>query len=201
MKSIKELQAERSRKQAEVLDKCFDLPARAREMDVRMSAATQEALGPQKFGQTVAAERAAWALTERETLRTEYEVAQVDYQSAKASRREEVQANLFGGSKTASPEQLLAAAAATPSQLQNMMDLALSTGNLAAAQVAFHAAHQREDDATVAHFVEAVPEAEELLALEQERDLSDVEISDRFEIIAPSAPTRDDLLMVPTTPT
>ncbi len=196
MKTITQLKEELGAKESEILTATFDLAAKAKQVDVSMSATMEESLGRREFNNVVAAEREAWVHAEREKLRAAYEKAFETYQSQKEARAAEVEELLFGGSRNASPELLLQVASASEEQLRSMMDMALEAGNAAGAQVAFHGAHQREMSVLTAHYLDANPEAAdlyaELLMAEEEPDYGNP--GDRFERFAATPPTKETLM-------
>ncbi len=196
MPTINEIKREYGSEQARLLTELFDLPAKARSVDVSMSATALERLGPKEFNAVKAAEGAVFAESERERLKTKYLELDLELRAAIEVRIEEIERELspdnvgfrdFAAAAEASPETLIAA-----------MDMALDGGDEDAALLAFQAGRRRDLDEVVAHAITAHEGWADLYTelAEAANDLG-LDPGDRWETLAPPAPTKYDLLNAP----
>jgi hypothetical protein len=148
-KTVQEIRQLFESQKTKLLMETFDLSAKAKAVDVSMSATTKEKLGPKGFDAVRLAEGEAWAESERQRLKSEYVALELEQLAAIQARVEEIEAEL--APKNASADDLLTASQATPQQLIDMMDLALGAGFEDAALLAFAAGRQRQLEEVVAH--------------------------------------------------
>jgi hypothetical protein len=196
MPTVNEIKVHYGEEQARLLNELFDLPAKARSVDVSMSATTLERLGPKEFNAVKAAEGAVFAEGERERLKARYLELDLELRAAIEVRIEEIEQDL-------SPENVgfrdfAAAAEASPETLITAMDMALDGGDEDAALLAFQAGRRRDLDEVVAHAITVNEEWGELYAelAEAANDLG-LDPGDRFETLAPPVPTKQDILNAP----
>jgi hypothetical protein len=176
-----------------LLNESFELAARSQEVNIEMRAETLQRLGDRRTDQIRGAERAAWVTDERLVLKASYEVLWADYYRQRDERVEELERLL--APKAASTQLLLDAVRATPEELSNMVDMALDTGDEDGVLLALKAARQRDLEDLVAHIVTRREDLEELYG---ELMLVDgdpeIDVADRFELLAAAVPTESSLL-------
>jgi hypothetical protein len=182
--------------QAKLLTELFDLPARAQQLDVSMSNEVKESLGPKEFNAVKAAEGAVFAEAERERLKARYLELELELRAAIEVRLEEIELKL--SPKNASFRDFAAAAEASPETLITAMDMALDGGDEDAALLAFQAGRRRELEEVTSHGV-TVNEAWGELYAELSEAANDLGLDpgDRWETLAPPAPTKYDILHAP----
>jgi uncharacterized protein (DUF885 family) len=196
MPTINEIKVHYGEEQAKLLNALFDLPAKAQQLDVSMSNEVKESLGPKEFNAVRAAEGAVFAEAERERLKARYLELDLELRAAIEVRIEEIEQEL--SPKNASFRDFAAAAEASPGTLITAMDMALDGGDEDAALLAFAAGRRRDLDEVVAHAITINDEWAELYAelSEAANDLG-LDPGDRFETLAPPAPTKFDILNTP----
>jgi hypothetical protein len=182
--------------QAKLLNQLFDLPARAQQLDVSMSATALERLGPKEFNAVKAAEGAVFAEAERERLKARYLELELELRAAIEVRIEEIEREL--SPKNVGFRDFAAAAEASPETLITAMDMALDGGDEDAALLAFQAGRRRELDEVTSHAI-TVNEAWGELYAELSEAANDLGLDpgDRWETLAPPAPTKYDILHAP----
>jgi hypothetical protein len=151
-------------------------------------------LGPKEFNAVKAAEGAVFAEAERERPKTRYLELDLELRAAIEVRIAEIEQEL-------SPENVGFkdfAAAASPETLITAMDMAIDGGDEDAALLALQAGRRRDLDEVVAHAITVNEEWGELYAelSEAANDLG-LDPGDRWETLAPPAPTKYDLLNAP----
>ncbi len=196
MTTILEIKTHYGEEQAKLLNELFDLPAKARQLDVSMSNEVKESLGPKEFNAVKAAEAAIFAEAERERLKTKYLELDLELRAAIEVRIEEIELKL--SPKNVGFRDYAAAAEASPETLITAMDMALGGGDEDAALLAFQAGRRRDLDEVVAHAITVNEEWGELYAelSEAANDLG-LDPGDRWETLAPPAPTKYDILHAP----
>jgi hypothetical protein len=196
MPTINEIKREYGDEQARLLNELFDLPAKARSVDVSMSATALERLGPKEFNAVKAAEGAVFAESERERLKAKYLELDLELRAAIEVRLEQIERSL--SPKNAGFKDFAAAAEASPETLIAAMDMALDTGEEDAALLAFQAGRRRELEEVTAHAITVNEEWADLYTelAEAANDLG-LDPGDRWETLAPPAPTKYDLLHAP----
>jgi hypothetical protein len=176
-----------------LLNESFELAARSQEVDISMRPETLERLGDRRTGQIRGAERAAWVTDERLVLKASYEVLWADYYRQRDERVGEIEGLL--APKFASTQLVLDAVRATPEELLNLADISLDIGDEDGLLLALKAARQRDDEAVVSHILTL---REDLGALFGELTLvagdPDIDVADRFELLAAQVPTESSLL-------
>jgi hypothetical protein len=182
--------------QAALLNQLFDLPARAQQLDISMSATTLERLGPKELNAVKAPEGSAFAEAERARLKTEYIALDLELRAALEIRLEEIEREL--SPKNVGFRDFAAAAEASPETLISAMDLALASGDEDAALLSFAAGRRRDLDEVVAHAITVNEEWGELYAelSEAANDLG-LDPGDKWETLAPPPPTKYDILHAP----
>ena len=196
MPTINEIKVHYGEEQAKLLNALFDLPSRAQQLDVSMSNEVKESLGPKEFNAVRAAEGAVFAEAERERLKARYLELDLELRAAIEVRIEEIEQEL--SPKNASFRDFAAAAEASPETLITAMDMALDGGDEDAALLAFAAGRRRELDEVTSHAITVNEEWGELYAelSEAANDLG-LDPGDRWETLAPPAPTKYDILHTP----
>jgi hypothetical protein len=196
MPTINEIKVHYGEEQAKLLNELFGLPAKARSVDVSMSNEVKESLGPKDFNRVRAAEAAIFAESERERLKTKYLELDLELRAGIEVRLEEIEQEL--SPKNASFRDFAAAAEASPETLITAMDMALDGGDEDAALLAFAAGRRRELGEVTSHGITVNEEWGELYAelSEAANDLG-LDPGDRWETLAPPAPTKYDLLHAP----
>ena len=196
MPTINEIKVHYGEEQAKLLNALFDLPAKAQQLDVSMSNEVKESLGRKEFDAVRAAEAAIFAEGERARLKTRYIELDLELRSAIEVRLEELELEL--SPKNASFRDFAAAAEASGETLITAMDMALDTGEEDAALLAFQAGRRRDLDEVVAHAITVNEEWADLYTelAEAANDLG-LDPGDRWETLAPPAPTKYDLLNAP----
>jgi len=196
MPTINEIKVHYGEEQAKLLNALFDLPAKAQQLDVSMSNEVKESLGRKEFDAVRAAEAAIFAEGERARLKTRYIELDLELRSAIEVRLEELELEL--SPKNVGFRDFAAAAEASPETLITAMDMALDGGDEDAALLAFAAGRRRDLDEVVAHAITINDEWGELYAelSEAANDLG-LDPGDRFETLAPPAPTKFDILNTP----
>jgi hypothetical protein len=179
--------------QAKLLNQLFDLPARAQQLDISMSATTLERLGPKELNAVKAAEGSAFAEAERARLKTEYIALDLELRAALEIRLEEIEREL--SPKNVGFRDFASAAEASPEALIVEMDMALSGGDENAALLAFAAGRRRDLDDVVAHAITVNEAWGELFAelSEAANDLG-IDPGDKWEVLAPPPPSKYDIL-------
>jgi hypothetical protein len=198
MSKVLELRTFYGEEQAKLLTELFDLPGKAQRVDVSMSSATKESLGPKDFNRVRAAEGAVFAESERQRVKAAYEQLDLEMRAAVEEAVEEAERRL---SPTDAPStDILAAVAATPEQLMAALDAALQLGEAGedTALLFFQVARQRDLSEVVAHAVDMREDWSEIYEdiLEGSAQPS-VDPADRFEMLAPKSVTKQDLLVTP----
>jgi hypothetical protein len=195
MPTIVEIKIHYGEMQAKLLNELFDLPSKAAGVDVSMSSATKESLGNTDFNRVRAAEGAAFAQAERDRLKAKYMELDLELRAALEVRIEEIEREL--SPKNVGFKDFAAAAEASPETLIAAMDMALDGGDADAALLAFQAGRQRDLEEVVAHAI-TVNEAWGGLYAELSEAANDLGLDpgDKFETLAPAAPTKQDLLLV-----
>jgi len=193
MPTVNEIKTSYGSEQAKLLTELFDLPARAQQLDISMSATTLERLGPKELNAVRAAEAGVWLEGERARLKTEYIALDLELRAALEVRLEEIEREL--SPKNASFRDFAAAAAASPETLISAMDLAFASGDEDAALLSFAAGRRRDLDEVVSHAITANEEWGELYAelSEAANDLG-LDPGDKWEVLAPPPPSKYDIL-------
>ncbi len=176
-----------------LLNESFELAARSQGVDIEMRAETLERLGDRRTDQIRGAERAAWVTDERLVLKAGYEILWADYYRQRDERVAEIERLL--APKFASTQLVLDAVRATSEELLNMADIALDTGDEDGVLLALKAARQRDLEDVVSHIISV---REDLGDLYGELMLAagdpDIDVADRFELLAAVVPTESSLL-------
>jgi len=176
-----------------LLNESFELAARSQEVNISTRAETLEMLGDRRTDQIRAAERAVWVTDERLVLKASYEVLWADYYRERDERVEEIERLL--APKFATTQLLLDAVRATPEELSNMADMALDTGDEDGVLLALKAARQRDFEDVLSHILDARADLADLVG---ELMLVDgdpeIDVADRFELLAAAVPTEGSLL-------
>jgi hypothetical protein len=182
--------------QAKLLNQLFELPAKAQQLDVSMSYEVKESLGPKDFNRLRAAEAGVWLEGERERLKARYLELELELRAAIEVRIEEIEREL--APKNVGFRDFAAAAEASPETLIVALDMALDGGDEDAALLAFQAGRRRELDEVTSHAITVNEEWGELYAelSEAANDLG-LDPGDRWETLAPPAPTKYDILHAP----
>ena len=196
MPTVNSIKVHYGEEQAKLLNELFDLPARAQQLDVSMSNEVKESLGPKEFNAVKAAEGAVFAEAERERLKARFLELDLELRAAIEIRIEEIEREL--APENVGFRDFAAAAEASPETLITAMDMALDGGDEDAALLAFAAGRRRDLDEVVAHAITINDEWGELYAelSEAANDLG-LDPGDRFETLAPPAPTKFDILNTP----
>jgi predicted nuclease with TOPRIM domain len=196
MPTINEIKREYGSEQARLLTELFDLPAKAQQLDVSMSNEVKESLGPKEFNRLRAAEAGVWLEGERERLKARYLELELELRAAIEVRIEEIEQEL--SPKNVGFRDFAAAAEASPETLITAMDMALDGGDEDAALLAFQAGRRRELDEVTSHAITVNEEWGELYAelSEAANDLG-LDPGDRWETLAPPAPSKYDILHAP----
>ncbi len=182
--------------QAALLNQLFDLPARAQQLDISMSATTLERLGPKELNAVKAAEGSAFAEAERERLKTRYIELDLELRAALEVRLDEISEEL--SPKNASFRDFAAAAEASGETLIVAMDLALSAGDKDAALLSFAAGMQRDLEEVVSHGLTLRDDWAGLYGeLTEGANALALDPGDRFETLAPPALSKNDILAGP----
>jgi predicted nuclease with TOPRIM domain len=196
MPTINEIKREYGSEQARLLTELFDLPAKAQQLDVSMSNEVKESLGPKEFNAVRAAEAGIWLEAERERLKARYLELELELRAAIEVRIEEIEQEL--SPKNVGFRDFAAAAEASPETLITAMDMALDGGDEGAALLAFQAGRRRELDEVTSHAI-TVNEAWGELYAELSEAANDLGLDpgDRWETLAPPAPSKYDILHAP----
>jgi hypothetical protein len=196
MPRVVDIKTHYGEEQAKLLNQLFDLPAKAQQLDVSMSNEVKESLGPKDFNRLRAAEGEVWAEAERERLKGKYLELELELRAAIEVRIEEIEREL--SPKNVGFRDYAAAAEASPETLITAMDMALDGGDEDAALLAFQAGRRRELDEVTSHAITVNEEWGELYAeiSEAANDLG-LDPGDRWETLAPPAPTKYDILNTP----
>jgi hypothetical protein len=198
MSKVVELKTEYGELQARLLTELFDLPGKAQQVDVSMSAATKESLGARDFNRVRAAEGAVFAESERQRIKAEYERLGLEMRAAVEEAVEEAERRL---SPTDAPAtDLLAAVAATPEQLMDALDAALQLGEAGenTAKLFFQVARRRDLSEVIARAVDMREDWSEIYEdILEGGSQPDFDPGDRFELLAPKSVTKQDILVTP----
>jgi Arc/MetJ family transcription regulator len=196
MSRVLELKTHYGEEQAKLLNELFDLPAKARGVDVNMRDEVKESLGPKELNAVKAAEGVIFAEAERERLKAKYLELDLELRAAIEVRIEEIELEL--SPKNVGFRDYAAAAEASPETLITAMDMALDGGDENAALLAFQAGRRRELDEVTSHAITVNEEWGELYAelSEAANDLG-LDPGDRWETLAPPAPSKFDILNAP----
>ncbi len=196
MVTVNEIKTSYGEQQARLLTELFDLPAKAQQVDVSVSAEVRASLGRKELNAVKAAEGAIFAEGERERLKTEYLRLDLELRAALEIRLEEIEREL--SPKNVGFRDFAAAAEASPETLIAAMDMALAGGGEDAALLAFAAGRRRDLDEVTSHGV-TVNEGWGELYAELSEAASDLGLDpgDRFEQLAPPAPSKFDILHTP----
>jgi hypothetical protein len=191
--TIMELKERLGEDTTRLLNESFELAARSQEVDISMRAETLERLGDRRTDQIRGAERAAWVTDERLVLKASYEVLWANYYRQRDERVEEIERLL--APKSATTQLLLDAVRATPEELLNMVDIALDTGDEDGVLLALKAARQRGLEDVLARIVTLREDLGDLYAeLLLVAGDPDIDVADRFELLAAQVPTESSLL-------
>ncbi len=196
MPTINEIKREYGDEQAKLLTELFDLPGRARQLDISLSATTQEKMVRKELTAVKAAEAAIFLEGERARMKTRYIELDLELRAALEVRLEVIEEEL--SPKNVGFRDFAAAAEASPETLIAAMDMALDGGDEDAALLAFQAGRRRDLDEVVAHAI-TVNEAWGELYAELSEAANDLGLDpgDRFETLAPPAPSKYDILHAP----
>src|SRR4051812_30993072 len=157
MPTIQQIQERWDKKQLEIYSRKFDLAAEAKkfsqaELD-KMSKDVIGTIGTEKAHAILVGEADKKAQELRQAAHDEYEAAYLLYVDSLQARKAAVEVALFKAASEADPGLLLEVAGASPEKLGSLMDLALSTGNFTAGDVAFAEAYRRDDEVQISHYV------------------------------------------------
>jgi hypothetical protein len=196
MPTINSIKVHYGEAQASLLNQLFDLPGRAQQLDISLSATTQEKMARKELTAVKAAEAAIFLEGERARLKTEYIALDLELRAALEIRIEEIEQEL--SPKNASFRDYAAAAEASPEALLVAMDLALASGDEDAALLAFAAGMQRDLEAVTSHGLTIRDDWAGLYSelSEAAADLG-LDPGDRWETLAPPAPSKFDILNAP----
>jgi len=181
-----------------ILNEVFELAASAQHHQGQMSPELEQRLGPNEANRLRAAEAEMWAEAERERLKTRHEELDIEMRAALQVLMDEIEEALTP--QNVSFQDRLAAASATPEGLIAAMDMALASGDEDAALVAFQAGRQRDLEEVISHAITVNETWSELYAdlTENENDVGlELDAGDKFETLAPKAPSRFDILAAP----
>jgi len=160
-----------------------------------MSPELEQRLGPNEANRLRAAEAEMWAEAERERLKTRHEELDIEMRAAIQVLMDEIEEKLRP--KDVSFEDLSAASSASPESLRTTMDLALAGGHEDAALLAFQVARERDLEEVISHAITVNERWAELYSdlTENENDVGlELDAGDKFETLAPKAPSRFDIL-------
>src|SRR5215207_7621791 len=144
MKTLTELEQERAARQLDIMERCFSLNERAKQVELSTMSSTATAhLGPEKLRTMRAAESEAWALGERVKLREEFEQSEELFKQQVAAREEEITEALFGPAQNADPTQLMQFVQATEDELITALDVAIRVAEEETIQLVTVVAYER----------------------------------------------------------
>jgi hypothetical protein len=198
MASREEIKREYGAMLDRLLNEVFELAASAQHHQGQWSPELEEKLGPNEANRLRAAGGELWAEGERERLKTRYEELDVEMRAALQVLMDEIEEELRP--KDVSFQDRLAAASATPEGLIAVMDMSLASGDEDAALLAFQVARERDLEEVIAHAITVREDWGELYAdlAENENDVGlELDAADKFETLAPKAPSRFDILAAP----
>jgi hypothetical protein len=176
-----------------LLNESFELASRSQEVNISTRAETLEMLGDRRTDQIRVAERQVWVTDERLVLKASYEVLWADYYRQRDERVEEIERLL--APKSASTQLLLDAARATAEELLNMADMALDTADADGVLLALKAGRQCGHEDVVSHIISVREDLGELFGeLMLVAGDPEIDVSDRFELLAAQVPTETSLL-------
>jgi hypothetical protein len=193
MPTVQEIKQHYEGEKTKLLTECFDIAAKARQVDISMKPTVKDRLGPKEFNAVKAAEGELFAQDERERLKTKYIELDLEMLAAIQVRADEVEQEL--APKNATFQDFAAAASASPEALIAAMDLAIQSGDEDAALVAFAAGRQRDLEEVVAHAVDLSEEWGALYAeLQLAQNQPELDPGDVFEMYAQPVPSRHEIL-------
>jgi hypothetical protein len=198
MGKVMEFRTYYGEQQAKILNELFALPAKAAQVDVSMSNATREALGTKDFNAVQAAEGAAFAASEREKMKTEYERLDLEMRAAVEEAVNQAEQALSPKSTTA--DEILRASTMTEDELISAIDIALAHGDAGedTALLCFQVARQKDFEAAVGHAIDVREDwAEIYVDIVEGANQPDLDPGDRFETLAPKTPSKQDILRAP----
>jgi hypothetical protein len=176
-----------------LLNESFELAARSQEVNISMRAETLERLGDRRTDQIKGAERAAWVSDERLILKSSYEVLWADYYRLRDERVEEIERLL--APKSATTQLVLDAVRASAEELLTLVDISLDIGDETGVLLALAAARQRGHEDVVSHIISVREDLGELYGeLMLVAGDPEIDVSDRFELLAAQVPTESSLL-------
>jgi hypothetical protein len=198
MANREEIKREYGAMKDRILNEVFELAASAQHHQGQMSPELEQRLGPNEANRLRAAEAEMWAEAERERLKTRHEELDIEMRAAIQVLMDEIEEKLRP--KDVSFEDLSAASSASPESLRTTMDLALAGGHEDAALLAFQVARERDLEEVISHAITVNERWAELYSdlTENENDVGlELDAGDKFETLAPKAPSRFDILAAP----
>ncbi len=176
-----------------LLNESFELAARSQEVNISTRAETLERLGDRRTDQIKGAERAAWVSDERLILKSSYEVLWADYYRLRDERVEEIERLL--APKSATTQLVLDAVRASAEELLTLVDISLDIGDETGVLLALAAARQRGHEDVVSHIISVREDLGELYGeLMLVAGDPEIDVADRFELLAAQVPTETSLL-------
>jgi len=198
MANREEIKREYGAMKDRILNEVFELAASAQHHQGQMSPELEQRLGSNEAVRLRTAEAEMWAEAERERLKARHEEVDVEMRAALQVLMDEIEEELRP--KEASFEDLSAASSASPESLITTMDMALAGGHEDAALLAFWVARERDLEEVIAHAITVNEKWGELYSdlTENENDVGlELDAGDKFETLAPKAPSRFDILAAP----
>src|SRR4051794_26169120 len=202
-KTIMQIQEDWQKTELAIFERRFNLAAEAKEFSQaeidKMSKDIVGTIGTEKAHAILVGEADRKAQELRQAARDEYEAEYILFVDGLQNRKAEVEAALFKQAGEADPSLLLEVAGAPTENLRAAMDLALSSGNLAAGDLVFCEAYRRDDEELITHYVAVRGDADEAwLTLYEELCVAEgvtpiFDIGDHFDRIFGRPPDKSDL--------
>jgi hypothetical protein len=193
MPTVLEIRQDYGNRVARLMTSLFDLATSVPAFEDAVSPSVRERMPENEYNLIRASAQADWAQKERERIRFRVIELEEEMLAAVEARADAVEEMLMP--KQASAEALLEAAKATPQELITMMDASLAAGFEDAALLALQVARQRNLEEVVSHALTINETWEQLYSeLVEAQNLPEIEPSARFDLVAPPAPSKSDLL-------
>ena len=180
---------------AKLMTSLFDLAASVPAFEDAVSPSARERMPENEYNAIRASEQAKWAEEERERIKARVVELELEMIAAVEVRGEDVEELLTPNNVTA--DEIFRASSMTEQELLDALDIALDLGEEGedAALLCFRVGRQKDLEMVVARAIDRREDWEELYGeLQEAANQPEIEPATRFDMVAPEAPSKHDLI-------